>query len=609
MAIYHMEAKVLSRGAGRSACAASAYLSCSAIFNEYDGIQHDYTRKGGLVWQQVFLPENAPAEWQDRETLWNAVEAAEKTKDSRLAREFILALPVELNRKQWIGLLTGFVQKQFVADGMCADAAVHDTDGHNPHAHILLTVRPLDKHGKWQHKTEKEYLCVRDSQERGFTAEEYLIAQIQGWEKQYPYKVGKKKEYLPPSQAMGLVRASKYPKNTKFGRQNPISARWNSEEQLLVWREAWAEAVNWELERAGLEERIDHRSHADRGLDEKPTIHEGFAARMAEKGGGVSERCEINRQIRADNALIRALKSTIQKLAEAVVDTVAGVAAAMETARENLMVFQFGLLHIRRRKESAQEYLTRARPQYRSYTELSQQIQNKQAEKKDLQQELEALPVRSVLKRRQLKAQLLTISEELSELENEALRIAHSFGKERPEELKMVKADIADTEKALGKYDQQETTLNNAIQGAKAEFDGLKQRSASLDPDELTAERLAIRPAHESRARNRMQAALGGERLGLWDFTSAVGDTDALLGEVNLAADYEERLRRMALEERIHCSCYRRAQNVRSQSDGRRLVDASLADKGGAQDDEHGHHHRGCGKARQTGANPRQSGC
>ena len=98
MAIYHLEAKVVSRGVGRSACAAAAYMSCSAIYNDYDGVQHDYTRKQGLVWQEVFLPEQAPKEWQDRAVLWNAVEETEKTKDSRLAREFVVALPIELGK-------------------------------------------------------------------------------------------------------------------------------------------------------------------------------------------------------------------------------------------------------------------------------------------------------------------------------------------------------------------------------------------------------------------------------------------------------------------------------------------------------------------------------
>ena len=164
MAIYHLEAKIVSRGAGRSAVAAAAYLSCSRILNEYDGVQHDYTRKQGLGWRQVFLPATAPAEWQDRETLWNAVEETETAKDSRLAREFVAALPIELRREEQIQLLQDFIKEQFVADGMCADAAIHDPypPGHNPHAHILLTVRPLDEKGKWQYKTEKEYLCVKD---------------------------------------------------------------------------------------------------------------------------------------------------------------------------------------------------------------------------------------------------------------------------------------------------------------------------------------------------------------------------------------------------------------------------------------------------------------
>ena len=149
MAIYHLEAKVISRGVGRTACGAAAYMSSSRIYNDYDGIQHDYTRKQGLVWEHIFLPSMAPAEWQDRETLWNAVEKAETSKDSRLAREFIVALPVELGRDEWQMLLTKFIQEQFVSDGMCADVAIHNTDGHNPHAHIMLTMRPLDEQGKW----------------------------------------------------------------------------------------------------------------------------------------------------------------------------------------------------------------------------------------------------------------------------------------------------------------------------------------------------------------------------------------------------------------------------------------------------------------------------
>ena len=78
-AIYHLEAKVITRGVGRSAVAASAYMSCSEIINDYDGVKHDYTRKGGLVYEKIFLPSHAPPEWSNRSKLWNAVEETEKT--------------------------------------------------------------------------------------------------------------------------------------------------------------------------------------------------------------------------------------------------------------------------------------------------------------------------------------------------------------------------------------------------------------------------------------------------------------------------------------------------------------------------------------------------
>ena len=192
-------------------------MSCSKIENDYDGILHDYTRKGGLVYEHIYLPKNAPLAWNDRSVLWNAVEAAEKTKDSRLAREFIVALPVECALHEWTAQVEEFA-KALTDDGMCVDVCIHDTDGHNPHAHILTTVRPLNPDGTWQKKTEKEYLCVKDGKERGFTAAEFKTAQTDGWERQYLYYVNGKKEYLPPSQAEGLQRVNKYPKSTRYGR-------------------------------------------------------------------------------------------------------------------------------------------------------------------------------------------------------------------------------------------------------------------------------------------------------------------------------------------------------------------------------------------------------
>ena len=511
MAIYHMEAKIISRGAGRSACAASAYMSCSQIYNDYDGVQHDYTRKQGLVWEQVFLPPMAPPEWQDREKLWNAVEAAEKTKDSRLAREFVVALPVELDRDTWVKLLSDFIQEQFVSDGMCADVAIHDTDGHNPHAHIMLTVRPLTDKGTWQQKTQKEYLCVRNGEEQGFTAAEYKVAQSEGWEKQYQYKVGKKKVWMTAAEAeaQGYERVSKYPKSTKFGRQNPISERWNSEEQLLFWREAWANAVNRSLEQAGRKERIDHRSHAARGLDEQPTIHEGVAARAMEKQGMIADRCELNRQIQADNRYLRRLKATVAKLTEAVKQTVPAIADALETIRANMIVLRYAAIQFRNWRYAEQRYQKQAKANYSDYETLRQAIKDKQAQRKQLQHERDNLSVVSVFKRRDLTAQIEGLSEEIEELRNEETSIIRGFGKKDAAGMTEVPTEISDSEAATKEYGAKEKKYNRELEAEKRKFMDTKAQAADLDNAELIVARMDIRPEKEQNAHKRISSAVG----------------------------------------------------------------------------------------------------
>ena len=529
MAFYHLEAKVITRGTGRTACGAAAYMSCSEIYNEYDGVQHDYTRKGGLVWEHIFLPTMAPAEWNDRETLWNAVEAAEKTKDSRLAREIIVALPRELGAEDWKAIMTEYIQDCFVSDGMCADAAIHDTDGHNPHAHILLTVRPLDEGGKWQHKTEKEYLCVRGGEERGFTATEFKTAQAEGWERQYQYYVApKKKEYMTPSEAdsRGLERASKYPKSTKFGRQNPISARWNSEEELLRWRAAWADVVNRALERSGVEQRIDHRSHAERGLDEKPTIHEGVNARIMEKMGYVSDRCELNRQIRADNALMKQLKEIIAKLTAAVVTTLADMARAMEHLRRNMIILRYHLTHIRKRRGEAQDFLSKAEPMYQRYSDFTKEIKAKKAECRSLKKELAALPMLSVFKRSELKKQIAQLSEEIEELTFSKNEIVTGFGKDDEEEMPAVPKHIATVKANVAKMDELETKYTGDIERSGQEFDRMKEKAKQYDLYDLTDARLAIRPQMEDEAQESIKKDIPDEKISPFVFLASVQETD-----------------------------------------------------------------------------------
>ena len=511
MAIYHLEAKVVSRGAGRSAVAASAYLSCSRLYNDYDGIQHDYTKKQGLVWQQIFLPEYAPREWQDREKLWNAVEEVETAKDSRLAREFVAALPIELSQEQQIELLQAFIQEQFVSDGMCADAAIHDTDGHNPHAHILLTVRPLDEQGKWQYKTEKEYLCVRNGEEKGFTAAEFKSAQNEGWEKQYPYKIGKKKVYMTPSaaEAQGLVRADKHPKSTRYGRQNPISERWNSEEQLVEWRKAWADVTNLYLERAGRAERIDHRSNAARGLDEQPTIHEGVTARALERKGIIADRCEINRQIKADNVLLRELKAAVKKLGQTVKNTLRAIAEAMEKLRANMIVFRYQLRHIGRGRQRMKDYIHAVQPKLVRYTELVQEIRGKSKERKSLLAQKKETPFYLIPKQHELSRHIAELTEEIEELKSEKDMLLHSLECTDDAGIAAVKKDISTMKTALKKLSQQEEKYTTELNDALRQYAELKEQAAEFDPDELQDARLALRPVMERSAVDRVQAASG----------------------------------------------------------------------------------------------------
>ena len=537
MAIYHLEAKVVSRGAGRSAVAASAYLSCSRLYNDYDGIQHDYTKKQGLVWQEVFLPEYAPQEWQDREKLWNAVEEVETAKDSRLAREFVVALPIELNREQQIELLQDFIREQFVSDGMCADAAIHDTDGHNPHAHILLTVRPLDEQGRWQYKTEKEYLCVRNGEERGFTAAEFKLAQNEGWEKQYPYKVGKKKVYMTPSiaEAQGLVRADKHPKSTRYGRQNPISERWNSEEQFVEWRKAWADVSNRYLERYGHDERIDHRSNAARGLDEIPTIHEGVTARALERKGVIADRCEINRQIKADNALLRELKAEIKKLATLVARTVPAIAEGLEKLRSRVLIFCYQLSHIRGGKSHIQESLAVWRPELERYTGLVQQIKEKSKERKSLVAEKKELPIYHVKRHKALAVRITELTEDLEELRSGKALLLQKFEYAEDAGAEAFRKDIAIMEAGLKKLEAQEQKYSAELDKVLAEYADLKSQAADIDPLELYKARQAIRPTQEKSVEQQLEDAIH-EKPSLIMLLSAKQEASRLLGE-----DTEER--------------------------------------------------------------------
>jgi hypothetical protein len=542
VAIYHLEAKVISRSSGRSAVATSAYMSCSKILNDYDGVLHDFTRKRGLVWEHIFLPKNAPQEWQDRSELWNAVERAEKTKDSRLVRELVVALPVELGKEQWIDLLTEYIQSNFVADGMCVDVAIHDTDGHNPHAHIILTVRPLDDKGKWQHKTEKEYLCKRNGEEKGFTAAEFLQAKSQGWEKQYQYYVGKKKVYMPPSEAErhGYERINKYPKSTKFGRQNPITARWNSDELLVVWRENWAQTTNKYLDEANRSDaHIDHRSHAARGIDEQPTIHEGYVAQAMERRGLIADRCELNRQIIADNALLRELKAAFVKISQAVKNTVPTLAEAMESLREKAIIINYHIRHTQIGKRSVSDYLKGLRAAYESYKCIIKQISAKKKDRKELQKQKKSTPVIKVITHRNFDRCIAELTEEIEELKFEKARLLKAMERTDDKDVATINDSFDRLESALAELDEREKRYTAKLNMVLQEYAEYKEQAKEFNDGEFGKARLDIRSDKEYAIHEQLSQAYG-DRFDPLTLVSSRSEIDGKLDdEINMPAVLE----------------------------------------------------------------------
>ena len=271
MAIYHLSIKIISRGKGKSAVAAASYRSGEKIKNEYDGIVHDFTRKGGIAHTEILLPQNAPQEFSDRGTLWNSVEKIEKSKNSQLAREIEIALPKELDREKQIELVREYVKENFVKIGMCADIALHDKDDGNPHAHILLTMRPLNEDKTWGAKSKKEYILDENGEK---------------------------------------VKL----KNGNYKTRKINTVDWNEQDKAEEWRKTWADITNKYLEENSIQEKVDHRSYQRQGIEEIPTIHLGVSASQMEKKGIATDRGNINREIRKQNRLLQEIKLRIKAL-------------------------------------------------------------------------------------------------------------------------------------------------------------------------------------------------------------------------------------------------------------------------------------------------------
>lgn len=506
-------------------------MSCSRITNDYDGITHDYTRKQGLVYEQVFLPDHAPREWCDRSVLWNAVEQAEKTKDSRLAREFVVALPVEFGLDFWKEEVSRFADK-LTDDGMCVDVCIHDTDGHNPHAHIMATVRPLNKNGSWQRKTEKEYLCRRGYEERSFTSSEFKAAETEGWEKQYLYQCGKEKGYLPPSQAEGLERISKHPKSSRYGRENPISARWNSEEQLCLWRKQWADIVNQDLAWLDDTKRIDHRSFAARGITIQPTIHEGVKARKNKKKGIwlILDRVSVNRLIRQDNEFIYNMTEAVKYLVKTLVLMISRVAGVLEELRTDMIILDYKRHEASQRKSgkaSVDSYMTSA---YDKAEALAVQISDKKAEIAALEKEMKRHPVFFKSKQAEIQPKLTTALQDLKELEFARNQALHWLDlPDGATDLTPAAEKIEECRSDMVRFGEQENKFKKVLDETLGAYCETLQNAASLDQVKLKEERLAIREKKEDEAWEKLTTS--SSYADESDFNRSIDRVSELIGE------------------------------------------------------------------------------
>ncbi len=278
MALYHFSVDQIKRSAAQSAVASAAYRSGEKLYSEYYGEYSDYTRKGGIICSEILLPPNAPPEYADRQTLWNAVEKAERGKKAQLAYSFDIALQNEFSIEENIALARQFLLEHFVSRGMVIDFAVHAPDKEdggipNPHFHVMAPIRPIEPTGEWGCKQHRVYVLDEAGNRLKDKKGNYVFNAVP-------------------------------------------TTDWGSPETLECWRKAWADACNAKFAEKGLSVRIDHRSYERQGLELLPTVHEGPAVRAMEQKGIFTDKGEFNRWVRSINAVIKELRYKLSVLSE-----------------------------------------------------------------------------------------------------------------------------------------------------------------------------------------------------------------------------------------------------------------------------------------------------
>ena len=277
---------IVKRSKGQSAVEKASYISRSVLVNEFDGQTYRPKYHEDLVHSEISLPPNAPKEYADRATLWNAVELSEKGQKAQLARMLKASLPNDWSYELAEEVVRDYVQRNFVDKGMCADWAIHDSENdkgqRNLHLHVLLTMRPITENGEWGAKTKKVYVLDENGERVP------LIDKKTGQQ-----KVDKRNR-------------------KQWKCQTVESTDWNSQENAKKWRKDLADTINATNEQLGIAVHWEHRSFKEQGIDREPTIHIGAVANALERQGIQTERGNINREIIKRNMMLEQAKAMLE---------------------------------------------------------------------------------------------------------------------------------------------------------------------------------------------------------------------------------------------------------------------------------------------------------
>ena len=279
-----------------------------------------------------------------------------------------------------------------------------------------------------------------------------------------------------------------------------------------------------------------------------------FFIDIHKKKGIVSDRCELNRQIKADNALLRELKAQMKKLVQAVKTTMPALADAMETLRANMIVFRYQLRHISRGKYKLGKYLDSAKPTLTEYLTVVQKIKNAVKERKSLLAEKKEISFWNIPKAKELNAKIAELTEDIEELKSEKSVLLDRLNCTDDAGISTIKKDIAAAEAGLSKLEQQETKYAFELEAALSEYASLKEQSADFDPTELYAQRTALRTEKTADAVQRIQSAYGEKFDPLVMFDSK-RDVNELLHEDADERAYQrekEQQKRQVRRERNH---------------------------------------------------------